>query len=77
METIPQSEWDIYFNTVEEAIAYARYDCAASGFRVLEEGVRRAAEMEDEDEEWTVELARKYRTTLDRFTERYGAKFIE
>jgi len=77
VETIPPFEWEIYFNTVEEAISFARYDCAAAGFRILEEGVRRANEMEDESEEWTVDLARKYRTTLDRYTDRYGARLIE
>jgi len=77
VDTIPEYEWQIYRDTVDQAIGLAMLDQAGAGFHTLQAGLRRAVEMEDGRQVWTAVLIHKYRDALDRFTERWGAKLLE
>jgi hypothetical protein len=76
VETIPEYEWEIFFNTIDDAVGLAMLGRIGDGFRRLELGLLRAEEIAEESA-WGEELRTRYRKAMDRFTQRYGARFIE
>jgi hypothetical protein len=77
VDPIPDSEWQLYFATVAEAVTCARLGCAAVGFRLLEAGRRRACGLEGVRQPWGEALARRYREAADRYAARHGDSLLQ
>ena len=59
------------------AADYAAAGYVVEGFLELTCGMERAETAAADGEEWGPELVTAYRSSLDRYTERYGAKLLE
>lgn len=57
-----------------EAVDYAELGEVAAGYTCLLEGLERAEEAADEGEVWGPALVQHWRSTLNRYCEKYGLK---
>lgn len=70
---IPAGELETYRSTCDDAIGLAMLDRIPAGRRILHSALRRAMRRAAGGETWGRELALRYRRTLARFENRWGA----
>lgn len=70
---IPAGELETYRTTCDEAIGLALLDRVPAGRRILHSALRRAMHLATGGQPWGRELALRYRRTLARYENRWGA----
>lgn len=71
---VPESELDLLFLSLEDAISLAIAGYLVDGYDCLLDGLRLAEESRAAGQPWDPALVRRYREALDSYAIRYGVR---